>query len=150
MTKYHFLVANAKFMLDDEEHFQELMRERLRNFAERNREQDFWLVVEPKFLENLPNIANRLKRPAVALVSTDELWITYVLYTPSYILIADFYNVTFPTRIVTWFSLLVRICLGGIMEIHGLCMKILFGPVAPLPVITPLFFDVLLIHLPIG
>eukprot|EP00250_Pteridium_aquilinum_P034714 c7992_g1_i1 orf=169-831(+) len=77
-TKYHFLVANAKFMLDDEEHFQELMRERLRNFEERNREQDFWLVIEPKFLDNFPDITKRLKRPAVALVSTDELWITFM------------------------------------------------------------------------
>jgi hypothetical protein len=76
-TKYYFLVANAKFMLDEEEHFQELMRERLRLFGERNREQDFWLAIEPEFLEQFPDICKRLKRPAVALVSTDELWITY-------------------------------------------------------------------------
>ena len=65
-------------MLDEEEHFQELMRERLRLFSERNREQDFWLAIEPEFLDKFPNISKRLKRPAVALVSTDELWITYV------------------------------------------------------------------------
>ncbi|MCO5582867.1 hypothetical protein L7F22_036768 [Adiantum nelumboides] len=78
VTKYHFLVANAKFMLDEEEHFQELMRERLRNFEERNREQDFWLVIEPQFLDRFPDITKRLRRPAVALVSTDELWITFM------------------------------------------------------------------------
>ncbi|KAH7290534.1 hypothetical protein KP509_30G052300 [Ceratopteris richardii] len=76
--KYHFVVANAKFMLDEEEHFQELMRERLRLFAERNREQDFWLVIEPQFLDKFPDITKRLRRPAVALVSTDELWITFM------------------------------------------------------------------------
>ncbi|KAG8388810.1 hypothetical protein BUALT_Bualt02G0163800 [Buddleja alternifolia] len=76
--KYHFVVANAKFMLDEEEHFQELLGERLRNYAERNIEQDFWLVIEPKFLDNFPKIANRLKRPAVALVSTNATWITYM------------------------------------------------------------------------
>lgn len=65
-------------MLDEEEHFQELMRERLRNFEERKREQDFWLLIEPKFLENFPDITKRLRRPAVALVSTDELWITFM------------------------------------------------------------------------
>ncbi|XP_010278921.1 PREDICTED: uncharacterized protein LOC104612952 isoform X2 [Nelumbo nucifera] len=75
---YYFLVANAKFMLDEEEHFKEQLYERLRNFGERNREQDFWLVIEPKFLDKFPNITKRLKRPAVALVSTDGPWIRFM------------------------------------------------------------------------
>nr|XP_010923623.1 uncharacterized protein LOC105046665 [Elaeis guineensis] len=76
--KYYFVVANAKFMLDEEEHFKELLFERQRNYGERNKEQDFWLVVEPKFLDNFPNITKRLKRPAVALVSTNGTWITFM------------------------------------------------------------------------
>ncbi|MQL94957.1 hypothetical protein Taro_027622 [Colocasia esculenta] len=76
--RYYFVVANAKFMLDEEEHFQEQLSERLRLFGERNREQDFWLVVEPKFLDKFPEITKRLKRPAVALVSTDGPWITFM------------------------------------------------------------------------
>ncbi|KAL2488427.1 hypothetical protein Fot_41730 [Forsythia ovata] len=76
--KYYFVVANAKFMLDEEEHFQELLFERLRNYEERNKEQDFWLVIEPKFLDKFPDITKRLKRPAVALVSTNGTWITYM------------------------------------------------------------------------
>lgn len=74
-NKYYFVVANAKFMLDEEEHFQELMFERLRNYKERVREQDFWLVIEPKFLDKFPSITKRLRRPAVALVSTNGTWI---------------------------------------------------------------------------
>nr|ACU23535.1 unknown [Glycine max] len=77
-SKYYFLVANAKFMLDEEEHFQEQLFERLRLFGERNQEQDFWLVIEPKFLDKFPNITKRLKRPAVALVSTNGPWITFM------------------------------------------------------------------------
>ncbi|XP_057473552.1 uncharacterized protein LOC130761966 [Actinidia eriantha] len=77
-TTYYFVVANAKFMLDEEEHFQELMFERLRLFGERNKEQDFWLVIEPKFLDKFPKITGRLKRPAVALVSTNGTWITFM------------------------------------------------------------------------
>lgn len=73
---YHFVVANAKFMLDEEEHFQEQLAERLRLFGERNQEQDFWLTIEPKFLDKFPDITKRLKRPAVALVSTNGPWIT--------------------------------------------------------------------------
>ncbi|XP_075519745.1 protein YCF54, chloroplastic-like [Primulina tabacum] len=75
---YHFLVANAKFMLDEEEHFKELLAERLRLYGERDKEQDFWLVTEPKFLDNFPNITKRLKRPAVALVSTNGTWIKFM------------------------------------------------------------------------
>lgn len=74
--KYHFLVANAKFMLDEEEHFKELLFERRRMYGEREKEQDFWLVIEPKFLDKFPGITKRLKRPAVALVSTNGPWIT--------------------------------------------------------------------------
>lgn len=76
--KYYFVVANAKFMLDEEEHFKELLSERLRLYEERNKEQDFWLVIEPKFLDKFPNITKRLKRPAVALVSTNGPWITFM------------------------------------------------------------------------
>nr|GMD28088.1 ycf54-like protein [Ipomoea batatas] len=76
--KYYFVVANAKFMLDEEEHFQEQLFERLRLFGERDKEQDFWLVIEPKFLDKFPNITKKLKRPAVALVSTNGPWITFM------------------------------------------------------------------------
>ncbi|KAG2672764.1 hypothetical protein I3843_13G050900 [Carya illinoinensis] len=77
-NKYYFVVANAKFMLDEEEHFQELLSERLRLYGERDKEQDFWLVIEPKFLDKFPNITKRLRRPAVALVSTNGPWITFM------------------------------------------------------------------------
>ncbi|KAL5210910.1 hypothetical protein ABZP36_006533 [Zizania latifolia] len=76
--RYYFLVANAKFMLDEEEHFQEQLAEKLRNYGEHDKERDFWLVVEPKFLDRFPNITKRLNRPAVALVSTDVNWITFM------------------------------------------------------------------------
>ncbi|KAI4306314.1 hypothetical protein L6164_029601 [Bauhinia variegata] len=77
-TKYHFVVANAKFMLDEEEHFKEVLFERRRLYGEREKELDFWLVIEPKFLDRFPNITKRLKRPAVALVSTNGPWITFM------------------------------------------------------------------------
>lgn len=76
--KYYFVVANAKFMLDEEEHFKEQLYERLRYYGERDKEQDFWLVIEPKFLEKFPDITKRLRRPAVALVSSNGPWITFM------------------------------------------------------------------------
>ncbi|KAK4741531.1 hypothetical protein SAY87_025119 [Trapa incisa] len=76
--KYYFLIANAKFMFDEEEHFKEQLFERLRYYGECDKEQDFWLVIEPKFLDKFPNITKRLGRPAVALVSTNGPWITFM------------------------------------------------------------------------
>ncbi|KVI03706.1 uncharacterized protein LOC112512760 [Cynara cardunculus var. scolymus] len=87
---YHFVVANAKFMLDEEEHFQEQLFERVRLFQERNMEQDFWLVIEPKFLDKFPNITKRLKRPAVALVSTNGTWIKFMKLRLDRVLLESF------------------------------------------------------------
>lgn len=77
-TTYYYLIANAKFLLDDEEHFQEQMKEKLRMYGERNKEQDFWMVLEPEFLDKHPEVAKRVGRPAAALVSTDKIWITFM------------------------------------------------------------------------
>ncbi|KAK9057500.1 hypothetical protein SSX86_022336 [Deinandra increscens subsp. villosa] len=88
--KYHFVVANAKFMLDEEEHFQEQLFERARLFKERNMEQDFWLVIEPKFLDKFPSITSRLKRPAVALVSTNGTWIKFMKLRLDRVLLESF------------------------------------------------------------
>lgn len=74
-------------MLDEEEHFQEQLFERLRYYGENEKELDFWLVIEPKFLDKFPNITQRLRRPAVALVSTNGPWITLVRLDPLLILI---------------------------------------------------------------
>lgn len=89
-TRYHFVVANAKFMLDDEEHFQEQLKERLRWVNEQGRGQDFWLLYEPAFLESFPEITKRLKRPAVALVSTDGPWITFMKIRLDRVLMGEF------------------------------------------------------------
>ncbi|MCL7028952.1 hypothetical protein MKW94_030202 [Papaver nudicaule] len=53
--KYYFFVANAKFMLDEEEHFQEQMVERL--------------PIEPKFLDKFPQITKKFSLPSLAIQS---------------------------------------------------------------------------------
>ncbi|EFJ22255.1 hypothetical protein SELMODRAFT_443276 [Selaginella moellendorffii] len=45
-------------------------------YGERNKEQDIWLVIKPKFMEKFPELPARLIRPAVGLISTDPVWIT--------------------------------------------------------------------------
>ena len=85
-AKWYTLVANAEFMLHDvqNEAFAEQLRERVRLFGEKNRKLDFFLVSEPRWLdEKFPQEAKRVGRPCVALVSTDKIWITYAsCYSP--------------------------------------------------------------------
>jgi len=80
-TTYSFIIANAKFMLKDEEHMVEVLRERKRVFQEKEMERDFWVVPEPAFLDAMPEVSKRVARPCVAIVSTNENWITYVAST---------------------------------------------------------------------
>jgi hypothetical protein len=79
-TNWHFLIANADFMLNDEnsEHFPEVLRERRRFFLENNAAVNFFVVPNPAWLKDLPEVAKRVRTPAVALVSPDATWIMCV------------------------------------------------------------------------
>ncbi len=71
-------MANADFWFNDpqNESMAEQLRERVRFFNEQNRDRDFWLVPEPKWLDaKYPQQAKQVKRPCVALISTDKQWI---------------------------------------------------------------------------
>lgn len=74
-------MANAEFFCNDvqNESVAEQLRERVRYFKEQNKERDFYLVPNPTWLdEKYPNEAKQVKRPCVALVSTDKLWIVFM------------------------------------------------------------------------
>lgn len=61
------------------EAFPEQLRERLRLFGEKSRPRDFFLVSQPTWLDAKAGAAApRVRRPAVALVSTDEVWIKFM------------------------------------------------------------------------
>lgn len=51
----------------------------VRSISGLSRTQDFWLVVEPAWLEaKFPAEAKKVGRPCVALVSTNQMWITFM------------------------------------------------------------------------
>jgi hypothetical protein len=55
----------------------EQLRERVRYFKEQGREMDFYMVPNPVWLDaKYPEKGKQVKRPCVALVSTDTTWIT--------------------------------------------------------------------------
>lgn len=74
-------MASAEFMLHDvqNEAFAEQLRERRRLLLERDTEVNFFLVSEPAWLEEkFPDKAKQVRRPCVALISTDQQWITFM------------------------------------------------------------------------
>ena len=79
MTTYHFVAASERFLCQ-EEPLEEVLRERVRHYGETGKAIDFWLVKRPAFLE-APELNAQLAavpRPAAAVVSTDEKFITFL------------------------------------------------------------------------
>ncbi|KIZ00618.1 hypothetical protein MNEG_7344 [Monoraphidium neglectum] len=75
------LVANAEFFCNDvqNESLAEQLREKARYFREQGKEQDFFLVPNPKWLDaKYPAQGKQVRRPCLALVSTDTTWITFM------------------------------------------------------------------------
>lgn len=71
------MIANAEFMLHDvqNESLAEQLREKVRFYGEKEKEIDFYLVPEPVWLDaRYPDRAKRVRRPCIALVSTDPIW----------------------------------------------------------------------------
>ena len=77
--EWYACVARAEFFFNDvqNEALAEQLRELKRYYEENDREQDFFFVCEPEWLNRFPE-AKSVKKPADALVSTDKTWITYV------------------------------------------------------------------------
>ena len=79
MSTFHFVAASDRF-LTEEEPLEEVLRERLRHYGEQGKTVDFWLVRRPAFLESpeLAVVGGAVPRPAAAVVSTDETFITFL------------------------------------------------------------------------
>ena len=62
-------------MLNDEnsEHFPEVLRERRRFYRETSKDQDFWIVPNPSFLDAMPDVKKKVRQPCVAVVTTDKV-----------------------------------------------------------------------------
>ena len=79
MTQYHFVAASEAF-LTEQEPLEEVLRERQRHYGEQDKQIDFWLVRRPAFLDapELVALASSVPRPAAAVISSDEKFITFL------------------------------------------------------------------------
>lgn len=91
MTTYYYVAASQKFLLE-EEPFEEVIEERIRNYKERNQEIDFWFIKQPAFLE-APEMAEQKKaipQPSAAVVTTNKQLATWLKLRLEYVLSGEF------------------------------------------------------------
>lgn len=91
MQTYHYAVASQKFLLEQEP-FEEVLKERVRYYQEQEKEIDFWLIKQPAFLEApaLAAVKAKCPQPAVAIVSTNKTFITWLKLRLEYIATGEF------------------------------------------------------------
>ncbi|MEQ8541110.1 MAG: DUF2488 family protein [Coleofasciculus sp. D1-CHI-01] len=79
MQTYYYLVASQRFLLE-EEPFEEVLRERTKDYQDKGKEIDFWLVKQPAFLEapEMTQVKQECPQPAAAIISTNPNFITWL------------------------------------------------------------------------
>ena len=91
MTTYFFVAASQKF-LTVEEPLEEILKERMRNYKENNKEKDFWLLKNPSFLKSTQfvDLISKIPSPAAAVISTDKKFITFLKLRLEFVAVGEF------------------------------------------------------------
>ena len=91
MTTYYYIAASQKFLLE-EEPFEEVIEERIRNYKERDKEIDFWFIKQPAFLEapKMESIKTQIPQPTAAVVTTNKQLATWLKLRLEYVLTGEF------------------------------------------------------------
>ncbi|WP_138497060.1 MgPME-cyclase complex family protein [Nostoc sp. PA-18-2419] len=91
MQTYYYVLASQRFLLE-EEPIDEVLKERTRHYHEQEKQIDFWLVKQPAFLEapHLAELKAKCPQPAVAIISTNPQFITWLKLRLEYVLVGEF------------------------------------------------------------
>ncbi|MFK0735632.1 MAG: MgPME-cyclase complex family protein [Gloeotrichia echinulata GP01] len=91
MQTYYYVLASQKFLLH-EEPIDEVLKERTRYYHEQEKEIDFWLINQPAFLEapDLAQVKPKIPQPAVAIISTNPQFITWLKLRLEYVGTGEF------------------------------------------------------------
>ncbi len=91
MTTYYYVLTSQKFLLE-EEPFEEVLRERTRNYHENEKEIDFWLVKQPAFIDapTMAEVKAQVPQPCVAVISTNENFINWLKLRLEYVIKGQF------------------------------------------------------------
>lgn len=91
MQTYYYVLASQRFLIE-EEPLDEVLKERIRNYHEQEKEIDFWLVKQPAFLE-APEMAPtkaECPQPAAAVISTNSQFITWLKLRLEHVIVGQF------------------------------------------------------------
>ena len=91
MTKYFFIAASERF-LTVEEPIEEILKERVRNYKENNKEIDFWLLKNPSFLKSnkFEDLAAKIPSPPAVILSKDRKFITFLKLRLEFVAVGEF------------------------------------------------------------
>ena len=91
MTTYFFVAASEKF-LTVEEPLEEILKERERNYKEKNKEIDFWLLKNPSFLQatQFGDLIAKIPSPPAVVLSTDKKFITFLKIRLEFVAVGEF------------------------------------------------------------
>jgi hypothetical protein len=91
MQTYYYVLASQNFLLQ-EEPIDEVLKERTRHYHEQEKEIDFWLVKQPGFLDapQLSQVKAKCPQPAVAIISTNPQFITWLKLRLEYVITGEF------------------------------------------------------------
>ena len=91
MTTYYYVLASQKF-LTVEEPLDEVLKEKTRYYQEQEQEIDFWLVINPAFL-NAPamqEIKAKCPQPSAAVISTNKQFISWLKLRLEFVITGEF------------------------------------------------------------
>ena len=91
MTTYFFVAASEKY-LTVEDTVEEILKERIRNYKENNKEIDFWLLKNPSFLQTTQfvDLKAKIPSPPAAILSTDKKFITFLKLRLEFVAVGEF------------------------------------------------------------
>jgi len=99
MKTYFFVAASEKF-LTVEEPIEEILKERMRNYKENNKEIEFWLLKNPSFLQTTQfvDLKAKIPSPPAAVISSDKKFITFLKLRLEFVAVGEF---EFPNAEIT-------------------------------------------------
>ena len=102
MTTYYYLVASDRFLFVDEP-TDEVIKERIRNYQENEKEIDFWVVKQPTFLDlpQLSTVKSQVPTPAAAIVSINKSFITWLKLRLEFVIVGEFESADLATAIAS-------------------------------------------------
>ena len=91
MTTNLFVAASEK-LLTVEEQLDQIMKERMRNYKENNKEIDFWLLKNPSFLQTtqFADLKAQIPSPPAVILSTDKKFITFLKLRLEFVAVGEF------------------------------------------------------------